>query len=151
MKVKTCDFFWKGPTLKCHKYVMSSMNKDVLFSLAHNQYQNFITSLESVVLKTHTLCILTVGQMANAWNCRSLLSFHLLWKTISIVLHKWKIIMSQVISVVYIFVSLIMEKQFIFGRPWRPCVFFFSCYCIKRSKLVVGGWAHMPTEFNHGR
>ena len=29
---------------------MSSMNKDVFFSLAHNQCQNFITSLESFVL-----------------------------------------------------------------------------------------------------
>ena len=29
---------------------MSSMHKDVFFSLAHNQYQNFITSLESIVL-----------------------------------------------------------------------------------------------------
>ena len=32
---------------------MSSMNKDVFFSLAHNQYQNFKTSLESIVLKSN--------------------------------------------------------------------------------------------------
>ena len=29
---------------------MSSINIDVFFSLAHYQYQNFITSLESIVL-----------------------------------------------------------------------------------------------------
>ena len=54
MKVKTCYCFGKGTTLKCNKYVMSSMNtsKDVFFSLAHNQSQNFITSLESIVLKS---------------------------------------------------------------------------------------------------
>ena len=43
MKVKTCE---------CLQYVMSLMNKDVLFSLANNQYQNFITTLVSIVLKS---------------------------------------------------------------------------------------------------
>ena len=31
---------------------MSLMNKDVFFSLAHNQSQNFITSLVSIVLQS---------------------------------------------------------------------------------------------------
>ena len=58
---------------------MSSMNKDVFFSLAHNQYQNFITSLESIVLrvKVHYVKSFKEGKRSSQ-DCELYRMYHLI-------------------------------------------------------------------------